>query len=233
MSLDEHEKVVGEVERVMVDSGAAFSACPSRHAPEIPMSNHSRRAVLGTAPGAQIQRAGQKTIEHENGDGGSVNINFKVADVITPLVAVGELQRRGITVVMGPHRSFGTRSPVTRSPGRNQNFEHCNGAHWMSLTRWGKRHEDCRSCRLGRSCANIRTCRTGIWAPAASQVEERTTLTASQTATADRQGWSVTLCSCRVACNSRVLGGSSSARLKWRVSQWRQRSPRRLRAISW
>ena len=27
-----------------------------------------------------------------------------------------------------------------------------------------------------------------------SQVEERTTLTASQTATVDRQGWSVTLC---------------------------------------
>ena len=69
----------------MVDSGAAVSACPSRHAPEIPMSNHSRRAVLGTAPGAQIQRAGQKTIEYENGDGGSVNINFKVADVITPV----------------------------------------------------------------------------------------------------------------------------------------------------
>ena len=101
--LDEHEKVVGSVERVMVDSGAAGSACPSRHAPEIPMSNHSRRAVLRTASGAQIQRAGQKTIEHENGDGGSANINFKVADEITPLVAVGELQRRGITVVMGPH----------------------------------------------------------------------------------------------------------------------------------
>ena len=136
VSLDEHEKVVGAVERVMADSGAAVSACPSRHAPEIPMSNHSRRSVLGTAPGAQIQRAGQKTIEYENGDGGSVNINFKVADVITPLVAVGELQRCGITVVMGPHRSFVTRSQVTRPPGRNPNFEHCNGAYWMSLTRW-------------------------------------------------------------------------------------------------
>ena len=133
--LDEHEKVVGAVERVMVDSGAAVSACPSRHAPEIPMSNHSRRSVLGSAR-AQIQRAGQKTTEYENGDGGSVNINFKVADVITPLVAVGELQRRGITVVIGPHQSFVTRSQVTRSPGRNPNFEHCNGAYWMSLTRW-------------------------------------------------------------------------------------------------
>ena len=65
-----------------------------------------------------------------------MNINFKVADVITPLVAVGELQRRGITVVMGPHRIFVTRSQVTKSLGRNPNFEHCNGAYWMSLTRW-------------------------------------------------------------------------------------------------
>ena len=39
----------------------------------------------------------QKTVEYENGDGGLVNINFEVADVTRPLVAVGELQRRGVT----------------------------------------------------------------------------------------------------------------------------------------
>ena len=37
--------------------------------------------------------ASLKTVEFENGDGGSENINFKVAGVTRPLVAVGELQR--------------------------------------------------------------------------------------------------------------------------------------------
>ena len=130
----------------MVDSGAAVSPCPSRHAPEISMSNHSRRAVLRTASASQVQRSGQKTIEYENGDGCSVDINFKVADVITSLVAVVVLQRRGMTVVMGPHRSFVTRSQVTKLPGRKPNLKHCNGAYRMSLTMWEKRHEDGRAC---------------------------------------------------------------------------------------
>ena len=130
----------------MVDSGAAVAPCPSRHALEIPMSNHSRRAVLRTASAAQIQRAGQETIEYQNGDGGSVNINFKVADVITPLVTVVELQRLGITVVMGLHRSSVTRCQVTKSPGRNPNFGALKRCLLDDSDKVGKRHEDCRSC---------------------------------------------------------------------------------------
>ena len=36
---------------------------------------------------------GQKTVEYENSDGGSVNVSFEVADVTRPSVAVGELQK--------------------------------------------------------------------------------------------------------------------------------------------
>ena len=71
----------------MVDSRAAVSVCPLGCAPEIPMTNHSRR-------GAQIEHAGQKTVEYEISDGGSVNVSFEVADVTRPLVAVGELLKR-------------------------------------------------------------------------------------------------------------------------------------------
>ena len=74
LSLDEHEEVVGSIERVMVDSGAAVSVCPFGYAPEIPMSNHSRRATLRTASGAQLDHAGQKTVEFENADGGGHQI---------------------------------------------------------------------------------------------------------------------------------------------------------------
>ena len=135
VNVEEHEKLVGSIERVMVDSGAAVSVCPLGYAPEIPMTNHSRRATLGTAIGAQIEHAGQKTVEYENSDGWSVNVSFEVADVTRPLVPVGELQKRGMTVVMGPHGSFVIRGHVTEPPGSNLELEHSNGAYWLCLTR--------------------------------------------------------------------------------------------------
>ena len=96
------------------------------------MTNHPRRATLRTASGVQIEHAGQKTVEYENGDGATVNVNFEVADVTRLLVAVGELQRRGMTVV-GPQGSFVTGGQVTRPPGGNLDLEHSNGAYWMRL----------------------------------------------------------------------------------------------------
>ena len=135
VSLADHEEMVGSMERVMVDGGAAVSVCPLECAPEVPMSNHSRRATLRTASGAQTDHAGQKMVEHENGDGGLVNVNFEVADVTRPLVAVGELQKRGMTVEMGPHGSFVTRGKVMKLPDSNLDLGQSNGAYWMSLTR--------------------------------------------------------------------------------------------------
>ena len=87
-----------------------FSLCPVGYALEIPMSNHSRRATLRTASGAQMEHAGQKMAEFEHGDGGSVNMNFEVADMTRPLVAVGELQRRGHAGRVGTIRRQGVTS---------------------------------------------------------------------------------------------------------------------------
>ena len=87
VSLDDQEEMVGSIERVVVEF------CPLGCAPEVPMSNHTRRATLRIASGAQREHADQNTVEYENGDGGSVNVNFEVADVTRPLVAVGELQK--------------------------------------------------------------------------------------------------------------------------------------------
>ena len=64
-----------------------------------------------------------------------VCINFKAADATIPSDAVGELEKRGMTVVMGPH-GFETRSRATKLPGRNLSSKHSNGVFWMSLTRW-------------------------------------------------------------------------------------------------
>ena len=62
-------------------------------------------------------------------DGGSVNVSFEVADVTRPLVAVGELQKRGMIVVMGPHGSAVTRSQVMKPLSSNLDLEHFNGAY--------------------------------------------------------------------------------------------------------
>ena len=45
VSLHVHEDMVGSVERVMVDSGAAVSVCLFGHAPEIPMINQSVKTL--------------------------------------------------------------------------------------------------------------------------------------------------------------------------------------------
>ena len=78
-------------------------------------------------------------IECEHGEGGSAKVNFEVAYVTRPLVVVGELQRRGMTVVMRPHGSFVTRGRVAKPTGGSLKLEHSNGACWMRLTRG----EDC------------------------------------------------------------------------------------------
>ena len=60
-----------------------------------------------------------------------MNVNFEVADVTRPLVAAGELQKRGLTVVMGPHGSLVSRGQVVRPPGSNLDLKHSSGAYWM------------------------------------------------------------------------------------------------------
>ena len=81
-----------------------------------------------------MEHAGHLLVEYENGDGGSVNVNFEGADVTRPLVVVGELQKLCMTVMMGPHGSFVTRGQVMKPPGSNLDLEHPNGANWMRLT---------------------------------------------------------------------------------------------------
>ena len=77
VNVEEHEKMVGSIERVMVYSGAAVSVCQLGYALEIPMTNHSRRATLRTTTGAQIEHAGQKTVEYENSDGWVSECQFR------------------------------------------------------------------------------------------------------------------------------------------------------------
>ena len=57
-----------------------------------------------------------------------MNVNFEVADVTRPLVAVGELQRRVMTVVMGPHGCFVTTGRVAEPTCGSLELEQSTGA---------------------------------------------------------------------------------------------------------
>ena len=127
INADEHEALVGLIERVMVDSGLAVSACPLGYAPEIPITNSSRNATLRTASGAHIEQEGQKTVEYEHGDGGSVNVNFRVGGGRRVAEALKDS-------CDGTSRKLRHSRPSDRS---HQAVElgHANGAYWMRLSR--------------------------------------------------------------------------------------------------
>ena len=120
VNMDDHEAQVGSIERVMVDSGAAVSVCPLGYAPEIPVASQQPKKCDENRVWS-TDRARQKMVEFEDADGGLVKVNFEVADVMRPLVAVGELQKRGMTVVLGPPRKLRDSRPrdktTRRQPG--------------------------------------------------------------------------------------------------------------------
>ena len=126
-------------------------------------SVRSDMRLLRTASVTQTEHAGQKMVEHENGDGGLVNVNFEVPDVTRSLVAVGELQKRGMTVVMGPSTWKLRDSGSSDEPAWQQSG---HGAfQWRLLDasdKRGERHEYGGSCRPGRCRAHIER---PEWAP--------------------------------------------------------------------
>ena len=114
VSLEVHDLIIHELHKInrqfLERSAEDAGASRVEHAG---MFIHSRCEVPQTASGTRTQRAGDESIECRNGDGGLVNDNFKVADAMTTLVRVGELQRHGMTVA-SPHGNGVTRSRVMR-----------------------------------------------------------------------------------------------------------------------
>ena len=69
------DQQVDEIERVMVDSGAACSVCPLGYVPDLPLVGR-RAKGLRTATGAPIKHEGQKKVIYEDAIGNSVHVNF-------------------------------------------------------------------------------------------------------------------------------------------------------------
>lgn len=84
-----------------VDSGAGASAAPPRLAPQVPVSPSaaSRRGrTFKTASGQEIPDLGQKRLTAQTSEGVAVSMNFAVADVHKPLLAVSEALEKNCVV---------------------------------------------------------------------------------------------------------------------------------------
>ena len=75
------------VDRVMVDSGAAHSACPSDYANEQEVREVQRKLQFPTASGELLDHRGEKLVPYMAQDS-IVGITYQVTDVEGPVAAV-------------------------------------------------------------------------------------------------------------------------------------------------
>ena len=156
VNVEEHEKMVGSIERVMVDSGAAVSVCPLGYAPEIPMTNHSRRATLRTATGAQIEHAGQKTVEYENSEGGS-ECQFRGRGRDKAVGGGWRVTEARNDCGDGPTWKLRDSRPRNETAWQQSGFGALERCLLVVSDERGKRHEYCGPCRPGGCRAHQKT----------------------------------------------------------------------------
>ena len=88
-------KVNSNVDRVMVDSGAAHSACPSDYANEHEVREVQRKIQFQTASGELLEHHGEKLVPYMAQDS-IVGITYQVTDVEGPVAAVSSMNDGGI-----------------------------------------------------------------------------------------------------------------------------------------
>ena len=85
---------------ILIDSGSLVTVCGPQNVPDYPMVPSERLAFCEPS-GKPLQHYGQKEVSFVTEDGQSVNIKFEVANVVLPIVSVGNLQHGGKEVVLG------------------------------------------------------------------------------------------------------------------------------------
>ena len=93
------------VDRVMVDSGAAHSACPSDYANEHEVREVQRKIQFQTASGELLEHHGEKLVPYMAQDS-VMGITYQVTDVEGPVAAVSSMNDGGMTVVFSPQGAW-------------------------------------------------------------------------------------------------------------------------------
>ena len=89
------------VDRVLVDSGAAHSACPFDYANEHGIRETQRKIQFQTAIGELLEHHVEKLVPYTAHDS-VMGITYQVTDVEGPVAAVSSMNDGGMTVVFSP-----------------------------------------------------------------------------------------------------------------------------------
>ena len=121
------------VDRVMVDSGAAHSACPSDHANEHEVREVQRKIQFQTASGELLEHHGEKLVPYMAPDS-VMGITYQVTDVEGPVAAVASMNDGGMTVVFSPQGAW-VCDETPLKPAGSIELKRENRTFWMDLPR--------------------------------------------------------------------------------------------------
>ena len=121
------------VDRVMVDSGAAHSACPSDYANEHEVCEVQRKIQFQTASGELLEHHGEKLVPYMAQDS-VMGITYQVTDVEGPVAAVSSMNDGGMTVVFSPQGAW-VCDETPLKPAGSIELKRENRTFWMDLPR--------------------------------------------------------------------------------------------------
>ena len=121
------------VDRVMVDSGAAHSACPSDYANEHEVREVQRKIQFQTASGELLEHHGEKLVPYMAQDS-VMGITYQVTDVEGPVAAVSSMNDGGMTVVFSPQGAW-VCDETPLKPAGSIELKRENRTFWMDLPR--------------------------------------------------------------------------------------------------
>ena len=126
-------KYNSNVDRVMVDSGAAHSACPPDYANEHEVREVQRKIQFQTASGELLEHHGEKLVPYM-AQGSVMRITYQVTDVEGPVSAVSSMNDGGMTVVFSPQGAWVCdETPLKRAGSIELKRE--NRTFWMDFPR--------------------------------------------------------------------------------------------------
>ena len=121
------------VDRVMVDSGAAHSACPSNYANEHEVREVQRKIRFQTASGELLEHHGEKLVPFMAQDS-VMGITYRVTNVEGPVAAVSSMNDEGMTVVFSPQVAW-VCDETPLKPAGSIELKRENRTFWMDLPR--------------------------------------------------------------------------------------------------
>ena len=96
---------IQDFDLILVDSGAATNCCPPDYGMQFP-SRSGVHQPLRPATGQRVSQYGFRRVQYYCEDGGSLSVDYTVADVRKPIMSMGQLVEGQHTVASSKDRSY-------------------------------------------------------------------------------------------------------------------------------